>query len=51
MRYVAKIVQGLGLSFLAIRFVLALPEPLLGRDVAIGAGIFIAGWLMQRLKR
>lgn len=51
MLYVAKIVQALGLSFLAIRFVLSLPESLRGRDVAIGAAIFIAGWLLQRLKR
>lgn len=51
MLIVAKIVQGLGLSFLAFSFVLTLPEPLRGRDVAIGAAIFMAGWLMQRLKR
>ncbi len=51
MIYVAKIVQALGLSFLAISFVLALPHPLRGRDLAVGAAIFIAGWLMQRLKR
>ncbi len=47
----AKIVQALGLSFLAVSFALTLPEPLRGRDVAIAAAIFMAGWLMQRLKR
>lgn len=48
----AKIVQALGLSFLAVRYVLALPEPLRGfPDVAIAVAIFMAGWLMQRLKR
>lgn len=51
MIYVAKIVQALGLSFLAISFVLTIPNPLRGRDLAVGAAIFIAGWLMQRLKR
>ena len=51
MTIVAKVVQALGLSFLAISFVLSLPEPLRGRDVAIGAAIFMAGWLMQRMKR
>lgn len=51
MLIVAKIVQALGLSFLAVRFALALPEALRGPDVAIAAAIFMAGWLMQRLKR
>ena len=51
MQLVAKIVQALGLSFLAISFVLALPAPLRGRDLAIGVAIFMTGWLMQRLKR
>lgn len=51
MLIVAKIVQGLGLSFLALSFVLTLPDPLRGRDVAIAAAIFMAGWLMQRMKK
>ncbi len=51
MHYLGKILQAAGLTYVAINFLITLPDPLRGSTLAIGGGIFLAGWLVERLKR
>ena len=51
MLYLAKGLQAAGLAWVAINYLLTLPATPRGEFLAVGAAIFIAGWLVQRLSK
>ena len=43
-----KVLQAAALAYLGASYVLTLPATPRGRDLAIAAGVFLAGWLLVR---
>ena len=50
MLLVAKVLQAAGMAYLGISWVIGLPDPPRGRDLAIGGALFLLGWALLRGK-
>lgn len=48
--YLAKIIEGLGITIIAAGFLVSFPELMSMQYFMFGLGIFLVGWLIERFR-
>ena len=51
MFYFAKILQAMGLGAIAVGFIITFPRLMDPKLFVSGIAVFLAGWLLERIKR